>query len=74
MNTETSTLLSTAQKTLSISVIIPTYNREEALRDTLVDVLKQDYPDYEVIVVDQTANHEPETQACLEDLATQGKI
>lgn len=74
MNTETSTSLSTAQKTLSISVIIPTYNREEALRDTLVDVLKQDYPEYEIIVVDQTANHEPQTQAYLEELATEGKI
>ncbi|NER21856.1 MAG: glycosyltransferase [Symploca sp. SIO1C2] len=57
-----------------ISVIIPTYQREEPLRDTLEDLLKQDYPTFEVLVVDQTLNHEPETQACLEQLATQGKI
>ncbi|MGL5083450.1 MAG: hormogonium polysaccharide biosynthesis glycosyltransferase HpsN [Microcoleaceae cyanobacterium] len=57
-----------------ISVVIPTYNREEALRGSLVDVLKQDYPRFEVIVVDQTQNHEPETQAYLEDLANAGRI
>ncbi|MBO0348903.1 glycosyltransferase, partial [Phormidium pseudopriestleyi FRX01] len=34
----------------SISVIIPTYNREKVLRDTLADVLQQDYPDFEVLV------------------------
>ncbi len=57
-----------------ISVIIPTYNREEVLRETLVDVLQQDYPNFEVIVVDQTATHQPETQAYLDELATIGKI
>ncbi|HIK29148.1 MAG: hormogonium polysaccharide biosynthesis glycosyltransferase HpsN [Oscillatoriaceae bacterium SKW80] len=57
-----------------ISVIIPTYNREEPLRDTLTDILKQEYPNFEVIVVDQTAKHEPETQQFLENLAAAGKI
>lgn len=58
----------------SISVIIPTYGREEVLRDTLVDVLKQDYPNYEVLVVDQTPTHEPETETALQQLADAGKI
>ncbi|MGK7874273.1 MAG: hormogonium polysaccharide biosynthesis glycosyltransferase HpsN [Xenococcaceae cyanobacterium] len=58
----------------SISVIIPTYGREKPLRDTLEDVLKQDYPDFEVLVVDQTPIHEPETQAYLEQLLDAGKI
>lgn len=57
-----------------ISVIIPTYKREEPLRDTLTDILKQEYPNFEVIVVDQTAKHEPETQQFLENLAAAGKI
>lgn len=57
-----------------ISVIIPTYNREEALRETLVDVLKQDYPQFEVLVVDQTRSHQSETQTYLEELAKTGKI
>jgi len=57
-----------------ISVIIPTYGREEPLRDTLEDVLKQDYPAFEVLVVDQTPTHEPQIQAYLEQLANEGKI
>lgn len=58
----------------SISVVIPTYNREEALRDSIADVLKQDYPDFEVLVVDQTASHQPETQTYLEETAAALKI
>ncbi|MFB2939126.1 hormogonium polysaccharide biosynthesis glycosyltransferase HpsN [Aerosakkonemataceae cyanobacterium BLCC-F154] len=57
-----------------ISVVIPTYQREEALRATIADVLKQDYPNFEIIVVDQTKTHQPETQTYLEELANNGKI
>lgn len=57
-----------------ISVIIPTYNREDALRDSIADVLKQDYPNFEAIVVDQTATHKPEIQQYLEEMSNQGKI
>lgn len=35
-----------------VSVIIPSWNRKEDLRLALTSVLKQDYPDFEVIVVD----------------------
>ncbi|MBN3911356.1 MAG: glycosyltransferase family 2 protein [Nostoc sp. NMS1] len=57
-----------------ITVVIPTYGREEALRDSIVDVLKQDYPNFEVLVVDQTPTHQPEIQAYLEEMAGVGKI
>ncbi len=57
-----------------ISVIIPTYRREEPLRDTLEDVLKQDYPAFEVLVVDQTPTHKPKIQAYLEQLTRDRKI
>jgi GT2 family glycosyltransferase len=57
-----------------ISVIIPTYGREETLRETLANVLQQDYPNYEVVVVDQTPTHEPETQQYLDELAGTQKI
>ncbi|HTL88350.1 MAG TPA: hormogonium polysaccharide biosynthesis glycosyltransferase HpsN [Leptolyngbya sp.] len=57
-----------------ISVVIPTYGREEPLRDTLIDVLKQDYSHYEVLVVDQTPVHQPDTQEFLAELAQVGKI
>lgn len=58
----------------SVSVIIPTYRREEVLRETLDNVLQQDYPNYEVIVVDQTLSHETETQTYLDGLAASQKI
>ncbi|MGL5196664.1 MAG: hormogonium polysaccharide biosynthesis glycosyltransferase HpsN, partial [Chroococcales cyanobacterium] len=58
----------------SISVIIPTYNREKVLRETLADVIQQDYPDFEVLVVDQTPTHEPETDAYLQSLAESSRI
>ncbi|RMH76935.1 MAG: glycosyltransferase [Cyanobacteria bacterium J007] len=58
----------------SLSVIVPTYNREDALRDSLADILKQDYPDFEVLVIDQTAEHRSETQTYLEHLADSQQI
>lgn len=58
----------------SVSVIIPTYGREGVLRDTLANVIQQDYPIYEVLVVDQTPTHEPATEAYLSQLATDGAI
>lgn len=57
-----------------LSVIIPTYRREAVLRDTLHSVLQQDYPCFEVIVVDQRPQHQPQTQALLQQLATTGQI
>lgn len=57
-----------------ISVIIPTYGREEPLVDSIQDVLKQDYPNFELIVVDQTRQHQPEVQAFLDEMAAIGKI
>ncbi|MBW4613776.1 MAG: hormogonium polysaccharide biosynthesis glycosyltransferase HpsN [Desmonostoc vinosum HA7617-LM4] len=57
-----------------ITVVIPTYNREEALRDSIADVLKQEYPNFEVLVVDQTSKHQPEIQAYLEEVAIANKI
>ncbi len=35
-----------------ISVVIPTHNRKDLLRRCLEAATNQDYPDYEVIVVD----------------------
>jgi GT2 family glycosyltransferase len=57
-----------------ISVIIPTYGREEPLRDSIADVLQQDYPNFEILVVDQTPQHQPEIQSYLEELEKAGKI
>lgn len=57
-----------------ISVIIPTYGREEPLQGTLKDLLQQDYPAFEVLVVDQTPKHQPEIEAYLQELADEGQI
>ena len=46
---------------LSVSVAIPTYNRERVLIDTIEHVLAQNPPADEVLVIDQTEEHEPET-------------
>jgi GT2 family glycosyltransferase len=57
-----------------ISVILPTYRREELLQDTIEAVLQQEYPNFELIVVDQTQNHKPEVQTYLDEMAAAGKI
>ena len=59
---------------MMISVVIPTYNREQTLRETLAGLMRQDYPNFEVLVIDQTHTHESETQVYLEQLANAGKI
>jgi GT2 family glycosyltransferase len=58
----------------SVSVIIPTYNREKVLIETIRAVVKQDYPNFEVLVIDQTSQHQPETQSYLEEVANANKI
>ena len=57
-----------------ISVIIPTYQREEVLRTTLEDVLQQEYPQLEILVVDQTQNHQLATENYLDNLDKLQKI
>ncbi len=54
---------------MRLSVIIPTYGREEHLCRCLEDVLKQDCAEFETIVVDQTAHHRPDTVAFLKSVA-----
>lgn len=48
-----------------VSVIIPTYNRSVYLKKTLEQVLRQAYPSFEVIVIDQSAGHPPEVRSYL---------
>ena len=42
-----------------VSVVIPTYQREDQLVNTISYVLSNTYPTFEVIVVDQTEQHTP---------------
>ncbi len=46
---------------LNLSVVIPTYGREEVLCDTIAQLLAQSPAAAEIVVVDQTATHEPGT-------------
>ena len=57
-----------------VSAVVPTYLREEPLRNTLVDLVRQDYPNFEVLVIDQTPKHEPETESLLKELEADKKI
>ncbi|WP_427159716.1 hormogonium polysaccharide biosynthesis glycosyltransferase HpsN [Aliinostoc sp. HNIBRCY26] len=57
-----------------VTVIIPTYGREEPLRDSIADVLNQNYPNFEVLVVDQSPTHQADIQSYLEELAAKDKI
>ncbi|MBI4784954.1 MAG: glycosyltransferase family 2 protein [Oscillatoriophycideae cyanobacterium NC_groundwater_1537_Pr4_S-0.65um_50_18] len=57
-----------------LSLIIPTYGREAILCETIASVLQQDYQHYEVLVIDQTDTHQPETQIYLETLAAEHRI
>lgn len=57
-----------------VSVIIATFNRERPLIDTLGDVLQLEYPDLEIIVVDQTKQHEADTARQLAQWHSLGKI
>jgi len=50
----------------SVSVVIPTYRRGETLCQTMAMALAQDYPDFEVIVVDQTPNPLEKVRAFIE--------
>jgi GT2 family glycosyltransferase len=58
----------------TLSVIIPTYGREDVLCHTLQQLLGQDRPPDEILVIDQTPQHEPATEAFLNQLATEGTI
>jgi GT2 family glycosyltransferase len=53
---------------VTVSVIIPTYRREAPLRGCLAGVLAQRHPTFEVLVVDQSPAHEPQTWTTLREL------
>jgi GT2 family glycosyltransferase len=57
-----------------ISVIIPTYQRERVLIDTIAHLLDLEHAAPEILVVDQTAEHEPDTQRALAELVSADKI
>ena len=59
---------------LDVSVIIPTYRREGVLVDTLNQLLALEHRAREILVVDQTPQHQPATISALEGLEANGSI
>lgn len=58
----------------ALSVIIPTYRREQVLLDTIKHLQNLKYPPAEILVVDQTGEHEPSIHQALDDLNKRGDI
>jgi GT2 family glycosyltransferase len=54
-----------------VSIIVPTYRREKLLCETIGYLLAQDYSNRELLIVDQSSNHEPETAQYLDSIAGQ---
>ncbi len=50
-----------AERAIRLSLIIPTFQREELLVQTLQCALNQDRDDYEILLIDQTPEHEQAT-------------
>jgi len=59
---------------MNISIIIPTYNRNEMLCKTITNILSFEHQYNELIIVDQTEQHEPQTESFLQGLANKNKI
>jgi GT2 family glycosyltransferase len=58
----------------SISVVIPTYNRERVLLETIGYLLKLETTPREILIVDQTEKHDVDTQRVLDELEAAKKI
>ena len=49
------------------SVIVPTYQREKVLCETIQYLLELSYPNYELLVIDQTRDHDKGTEQFIRD-------
>ncbi len=59
---------------LSASIVVPTFQREQVLLDTIELLLKQNPAATEILIVDQSPDHEIDTVASLESWHRQGAI
>jgi len=59
---------------MKVSIIIPTYNRNDMLCKTISDILMYEHQYYELIVIDQTKEHDLQTQNFLNNLISSKKI
>lgn len=63
-----------AHRTQPVTVVIPTLGRERVLVETIEAVLRLEEPAAELLVVDQTPEHEPETESALKSWQDQGRL
>jgi len=63
-----------SQENPTISIVIPTYGREQVLLNTLASLLNLQSTASEIVLVDQTPVHEQHVNQQLEKWANQGKI
>lgn len=59
---------------VKISCIIPTYNRPEVICETIRQLLDQDHPAHEVILIDQTRRYPIEVERQLMEFVRTGQI
>ena len=59
---------------IPVSIAIPTYGREQVLLETVQLLLEQSPRAAEILVVDQTPQHEPATAHQLEEWDQRGEI
>jgi len=57
-----------------LSVVIPTYGREHVLIETVEHLLNLSHPAAEILLVDQTVEHQPETTQALSRWSNEGRI
>lgn len=62
------------RKKIPISVVIPTYGREQVLLETINQLLQQEPAAAEILVIDQTIKHEQETDTRLTNWHSEGKV
>ena len=62
------------QLSRQISIVIPTYRREEVLLESINALLNLEYPATEIVVVDQTADHNPATISQLTEWHENGSV
>ena len=58
----------------TISVVVPTYKRESVLVETLASLVRLLKQGDEILVIDQTPEHEPATTRALERMTAEGAI
>ena len=73
IRSQTSTTICSEGK-LPISIVVPTFGREAVLLDTIAMLLNQSYCAAEILIVDQTPIHEPETSQQLSTWHENGEI